>query len=500
MTPFESLSAKLADTKHLYSALSLLSWDQEVMMPAGATELRSQTIASLSGLYHEKMIGPVADALKALEDAGLDKLDGFQSRNHKVLRREIDRMIKLPNDLVIESSRVKSMALSAWVQARKDSNFSVFAPLLSEIVRLKRLEADCYGYREHPYDSLLESYEPGMTASRLKAIFEPFKLELGGLLPQISAMPQIDDTWLRQAIPAEKQLAWSTQVLAAMGYDFNCGRQDLSAHPFTMDLTPQDVRITTMVQQDDIREMLYSSIHEGGHALYEQALPVAHFGLPAAEACSLGIHESQSRLWENNIGRSMAFWEHFFPSFRELFPDKLKGKGPEDVFKAVNKVQPGFIRISADELTYHFHVALRFEIELALVSGEIEVADLPKMWNEKVKKYLGLDVKNDAEGVLQDIHWSHGSIGYFPTYSLGSFYAAQLMDTAEQRIPGLQGQFARGEFGPVKTWLNQEIHAHGKQYDSEQLCTLATGKPLDVSHFVRYAKAKFGAVYGGRIS
>lgn len=500
MTPFENLRSKLTDATHLASALSLLSWDQEVMMPEGGTNLRAQTIASLSGMYHEMLVGPAANAMKTIEDAGLEKLDAFQMRNYRALRRELDRLTKLPTSLVMESSRVRSEALSAWVSAKKDRNFALFAPLLGEIVRLKRLEADCYGYAAHPYDALLETYEPGMTAARLKAIFEPFKLELGGLLPQISARPQIDDSWIRQTISAEHQLAWSKAVLKAMHYDLNKGRQDLSAHPFTINLNPDDVRITTMVQQDDIREMLYSSIHEGGHALYEQGLPSEYFGLPAAEACSLGIHESQSRMWENNIARSLPFWEHFFPSFRELFPDKLRGKGPEDVFRAVNKVEPGFIRISADELTYHFHVALRFEIELALVSKEIEVADLPTLWNEKVKQYLGLQVKHDAEGVLQDIHWSHGSIGYFPTYSLGSFYAAQLMDTVEERIPTLSDQFATGDFGPVKEWLNREIHAHGKQYDSETLCTMATGKPLDVSHFVRYAKRKFGAVYGMEIS
>jgi carboxypeptidase Taq len=495
MTPFDNLHALLTDAAHLGSAMYLLSWDQEVMMPQGGTQMRAQTIATLSGISHDMTVGPIANALKAVEDADLAKLDPFQLRNYKAIRHEIDRVIRLPKEFVVECSRVTSEALSAWVNARKEKNFSLFAPMLSEIVRLKRMEADYYGFTEHPYDALLDTYEPGMTASRLKKIFEPFKLELGDILPQIAAQPQIDDQWIRQEISAEKQLAWSKEVLLAMQYDMNQGRQDLSAHPFTININPDDVRITTMVQPDDIREMLYSSIHEAGHALYEQGLPSKFFGLPAAQACSLGIHESQSRLWENNIARSLPFWEHFFPSFRELFPDKLQGKGPEDVYRAVNKVQPGFIRISADELTYHFHVALRFEIELALLSKEIEVADLPTIWNEKVKKYLGIDVKNDAEGVLQDIHWSHGSIGYFPTYSLGSFYAAQLMDTANERIPGLQGQFSRGEFGPMKQWLNQEIHSHGRQYDSEALCTLATGKPLDVSHFVRYAKAKFGEVY-----
>lgn len=465
-------------------------------MPEKGTALRAGTIATLSGMYHEMMVGSVADDLKAVEDHGLDKLDDFQTRNYRVVRREIDRLTKLPKSLVVESSRVKSEALSAWVKAKSARDFSIFSPVLGEIVRLKRLEADHYGYSTHPYDALLDLYEPNMTTSRLTTIFEPFKAELAGLLPQIAAQPQIDDSWIRQPVAADQQLAWSWTVLKAMHYDLAHGRQDLSAHPFTINLNPEDVRITTMVREDDIREMLYSTIHEAGHALYEMGLPVEHFGLPAAEACSLGIHESQSRLWENNVGRSLAFWEHFFPSFRELFPDKLRGKGPEDVFRVVNKVQPGFIRISADELTYHFHVILRFEIELALMARDIEVSDLPAIWNEKVKQYLGLQVRHDAEGVLQDIHWSHGSIGYFPTYSLGSFYAAQLMDAAQGDIPDLDTQLSQGNLLPMKSWLNREVHALGKQYDSEALCTLATGAPLDVSHFVRYAKQKFGTVYG----
>lgn len=500
MKPFEHLKVKIREAAHLNSALALLSWDQEVMMPPGGTNFRAETIATLSGMYHDMMVIGVADALKAVEDAGLENLSPFEMRNYRSMRWQMDRMTKLPKELVIQSNRIRSEALSRWVEAKKKQDFSLFSPVLSEIVRLKREEANYYGYEEHPYDALMASFEPGITSSRLRQIFEPFKAQLGEILPQLAAQPQIDDAWIMQSIPAAKQLEWSKSVLETLNYDFNHGRQDLSAHPFSMNLNPEDVRITTMVLENDIRDMLYSSIHETGHALYEMGIPGEHFGLPAGEYCSLGIHESQSRLWENNVGRSREFWEHFFPSFRELFPDKLNGRGPEDCYRAANKVERGFIRIQADELTYHFHVALRFEIEHALIGGEVEVADLPALWNSKVKHYLGLTVPNDAEGLLQDIHWSHGSIGYFPTYSLGSFYAAQFMDTARERIPGLDQQFARGEFTPLKTWLNQEIHTHGRQYDSEELCTLATGKPLDVSHFIRYAKQKFGEVYSTTFS
>lgn len=497
MNAFQHLCDHHVEAAHLSSAMSLLSWDQEVMIPAGGNAMRAQTLAALSGMHHNKIVGDVLDALKRVEDEGLDKLDPWQLRNYKAIKQQLDKSVKLPVAHVVELGRVRGEALTIWTAARKARDFAQFAPILGEIVRLRRAEADYIGYAAHPYDALLDTYEPGMTAARLQAIFDPFKLELGDLLPQIAALPQIDDSFMQQPIPAARQLAWSQEILAQIGYDFNCGRQDLSAHPFSINLNPQDVRITTMVHENDIREMLYSSIHETGHALYEQGLPIAHFGLPAAEACSLGIHESQSRLWENNVGRSLAFCEYMFPSMRALYPDQLQGRSPEDLFRAVNKVQPGFIRISADELTYHFHVLLRFEIELALVSKEIEVRDLPAVWNEKVRNYLGLQVRHDGEGVLQDIHWAHGSIGYFPTYSLGSFYAAQLLATAEERIPDLHAQFQVGEFGAMKTWLNQEIHAHGRQYDSEALCTLATGKPLDVRHFVRYAKKKFGEVYGG---
>jgi len=335
-----------------------------------------------------------------------------------------------------------------------------------------------------------------MRASQIKAVFEPFKAELRGLLDQIKDCPQVPDAFLNQPIAPQTQLSFTEIVLKAMGFSFDHGRQDISAHPFSLAVDPQDVRITTRVDEHDIREALYSSVHEGGHALYEQGLSVEHIGLPVSEACSLSIHESQSRLWENNIARSLPFWEHFFPTLASMYPDQLIGKTPVDLFKAVNLVTPGLIRISTDELSYHFHIILRTELEDALINRQLKVADLPAAWNEKVKNYLGLDVPNDAQGVLQDIHWSHGSFGYFPTYSLGSFYAAQFVDAAKHAIPGLDSDIRKGEFGQLKSWLNQEIHAQGRLYSSEELCTRVTGKPLDVQHFIRYAKAKYSQVYG----
>jgi carboxypeptidase Taq len=500
MTLLEKLNEKISEYAHLGSTLALLSWDQEVMMPEGGANFRAQTISYMAGLQHQIFVEDVDAALKAIEDGGLDQYDAFHQRNFKRIRRDLDKYTKLPKAHVVEMGRITSEGVGAWVNARKQSDFSLFAPHLSEIVRLKRIEAEYFGYEENPYDALIDAYEPDMTAKKISAIFEPFKAELGDLLRQIAAQPQIDDDFMRQPIATDIQLAFSKMVLEKTGYDFKHGRQDISAHPFSININPEDVRITTMVQSDDIREMLYSSIHEGGHALYEQGLPSTHFGWPASTACSLGIHESQSRLWENVVARCPEFWDYFFPQLAAIFPDQLKGRSAEDVFRSVNKVNPGFIRISSDELTYHFHVILRFEIENALINREFEVKDLPAVWNEKVRKYLGLEVTNDAQGVLQDIHWSHGSIGYFPTYSLGSFYSVQFMDAAAKAIPDLHQQIAKGEFGQLKTWLNQNVHAHGQQYSPEELCTMATGSPLDVRHFIRYAKEKFGKVYGVKIT
>lgn len=495
MTTYETLKEQLKESFHLKGALGILHWDQEVMMPKGSAQLRAGHISTLSGILHNQLVdkvGPLID--KVAEEEG--HLDDYQRLNLRAMQEELSRLRKLPTSHVVELSKACSEAVHAWVPARQASDFAAFAPHLERLVALKIREADYLGYAENPYDALIDQYEPKMRASQIKAVFEPFKAELRGLLDQIKACLQVPDAFLNQPIAPQTQLSFTEVVLKAMGFSFDHGRQDISAHPFSLAVDPQDVRITTRVDEHDIREALYSSVHEGGHALYEQGLSVEHIGLPVSEACSLSIHESQSRLWENNIARSLPFWEHFFPTLASMYPDQLIGKTPVDLFKAVNLVTPGLIRISTDELSYHFHIILRTELEDALINRQLKVADLPAAWNEKVKAYLGLDVPNDAQGVLQDIHWSHGSFGYFPTYSLGSFYAAQFVDAAKLAIPGLDSDIRKGEFGQLKSWLNKEIHAQGRLYSSEELCTRVTGKPLDVQHFIRYAKAKYSQVYG----
>lgn len=499
MTTYETLQTQLQKVFHLKAALGVLHWDQEVMMPQGAAAMRAGHISTLSGILHEQFIDHCGPLIDRLGDE-VESLDTPQQLNLRAMQHDIRQMRKLPTAHVIALSQASSEALHAWTAARKASDFAAFAPHLSKLVELKIQETDYLGYEENPYDALIDQFEPKMRTSQVKAVFEPFKAELRGLLGQIQACPQVDDTFLRQAIPDQTQLSWTEVVLKAMGYDFNHGRQDISTHPFSLAVDPTDVRITTRVDEMDIREALYSSVHEGGHALYEQGLRLDQLGLPASEACSLSIHESQSRLWENNVTRSLAFWEHFFPQLAPLYPDKLIGKTPVDLYKAVNLVTPGLIRISSDELSYHFHIILRTELEDALINRQLRVEDLPAAWNEKVKTYLGLEVPSDSMGVLQDIHWSHGSFGYFPTYSLGSFYAAQFMDAAKAAIPGLDNEIREGRFDQLKAWLNREIHAQGRLYSSEELCQRVTGKPLDVQHFIQYAKAKYSQVYGIQLS
>lgn len=494
MSDFQKLWDTLKEIADISGAIALMSWDQEVMMPDGGAAMRARQLSTLHGISHQKFVEEAGSLLEKAKE--VKELDDFQRRNLNEISRVHGKLTKLPKEFVMSMSRLSSEALPKWVEARKNNDFSLFEPYLEKIVESKIRHAEYIGYDENPYDALIDDYEPGMTAKTLEGVFEPFKKSLSKLLVAIKEKPQVDDSFLLENVSQDGQLSFCSKLVQQLGYDMGHGRQDLSAHPFSIGMNPQDVRITTMLKQDDIREMMYSSIHEAGHAMYEQGLPLENYGLPAGEYCSLSIHESQSRLWENNVGRGMAFWEHFLPDLKKTYGGKLDGKSTMDVFKACNQVKPGLIRISSDELTYHFHVILRFEIENALVNRTLKVKDLPEAWNAKIKEYMGLDVPNDSQGVLQDIHWSHGSIGYFPTYSLGSFYAAQLMHFAREAKPGIDAEFAKGDFSTLKSWLSEQIHHKGRLFNAEDLCRQATGEPLNVKYFIDYAWEKFGRVYG----
>ena len=495
MNHFSNLRLKLEQLADLKGAIALLSWDQEVMMPAGGITFRARQSATLSGLQHEMYVNEVGPMLKAVEQEEYDGMDEWHQANVRALRHEMDRVEKLPTAHVMEVTQVASQAQQVWAKARAENDFSAFRPWLEKLVALRRKEAEYYGYTTVPYDALLEGYEPGMTTERVKAVFEEVKPGLKALLERIRNGSAPSDVIQGKGLASDAQLKFGMAVGQRLGYSPDHGRLDLSSHPFSIAVSPEDARITTKVAATDLSEMLYSTIHETGHALYEMGLDTAHYGLPACEACSLAIHESQSRLWENNVGRSLPFWQAMRPLLLEHFPDTFHSALEQDLYGTVNRVSPSLIRISADELTYHFHIILRFELESALINGQLEVADLPKAWNEKMAAYLGAVPPSEREGCLQDIHWSFGSFGYFPTYSLGSFYAAQFMAAAERQIPTLWQEISKGNFRPLLQWLRENVHQHGRTLSAEELCRRATGETLNVSHFLAYANRKFGDIY-----
>jgi carboxypeptidase Taq len=494
MTPYQALQTEAAALADLDAALALFSWDQEVNMPSGAAARRATQMATLAGIRHGRMLEKLVPlAAKAREQKDLSE---NQLLNLKQLQHALDRLTKLPEAFVQTLTEATSRAQHAWEAAKRDADFAAFLPHLEKIVALKHQEADYYGYARSPYDALLDGYDQGANTQDLDTLFAALKPRLQTIVDAVAKAPQVDDSFLRTPVSKEAQWQFTLRVLRDLGYDFDHGRQDYSTHPFSISFGMEDVRITTKFTETDVQDMLYSTIHECGHALYEQGLPPSGYGMPAGEACSLSIHESQSRIWENNIGRSLAFWEHYFDAFAQLFPDKLKGKTPLHVFQAVNKVAPSLIRISADEVTYHFHIMLRYELEKDLMERRLHPRDLPQAWNAKVKQYLHINVPNDAQGCLQDVHWSHGSLGYFPTYSLGSLYAAQFEAHALRSDAAMAPALKNGNFAPLRQWLAANIYQNGRLYASQELCKRVTGEPLQADYFVRYIQTKLKVVYG----
>lgn len=482
---------KIADVAN---SISVLNWDQEVMMPSKGADKRAQQIATLAGIHHElstdKTFGKLL--LQLQKDT---QLSDKQKRNVSESLAEYNRNKKYNTQFVQEMSKTISQAFNAWHKAKEESNFNLFAPFLEKLVTLKRQECELLGYENHPYNALIDLYEPETTVQELDVLFKEIRQQLVAFVKEIATTTQHNDALMRKFYPKEKQLAYTETILTSMGYDFEAGRQDVSTHPFSTSFSSQDSRVTTRVNENNLSEILWSSIHEGGHALYEQGLDIEDYGLPSGTYLSLGIHESQSRLWENNVGRSLAFWNNQFPKLQAVFSENLASFSVADFYKAMNIVKPSLIRTSADELTYHFHVLIRYEIEKELIAGNIEVKDLPTIWNAKYKEYLNIDVPSDAKGVLQDIHWSHGSFGYFPTYSLGSFYAAQFYHKAAQEIENLEHKIEQGDFSELLTWLRINIHQHGRIYTANELCQKVTGEKLNFSYFMNYAKKKYSALY-----
>jgi carboxypeptidase Taq len=476
-----------------YSA-AVLQWDQETYMPVKGEAARARQIATLSEEAHQRFTAP--DLGRLLQELAVQSgLTGQERRNVLLSLEDHERERKLSAAFVRRQSETVSKAFQSWIAARKAGDFQVLAPVLEELIGLKREEADYKGYNHHPYDALLNDYEKGATVKWLDDLFGRFIPPLRELLDKIARAPQVTNAFLTGEFPRQQQWNFGLDLLKNMGLDFDASRQDISEHPFTTSFSASDVRITTRISETDFGSMTWSCIHEGGHALYEQGLPGSGYGLPLGEPCSLSIHESQSRLWENNVGRDLPFWEGGWPLLLRYFPGPFKELTPTDFYKGINRVAPSLIRTEADELTYHFHIVIRYELEKGLLDRTLSTRDIPAYWNEAYKKYLNIDVPDDLHGCLQDVHWSHGSFGYFPTYTLGSLYAAQLFAACARDLPGMENDLLGGNNAPLLGWLRDRIHRHGRFYTSEALCAQATGSALDPAVFLSYANAKFSGIY-----
>jgi carboxypeptidase Taq len=505
LATLEPLTTRLLEIQRINGAASLLSWDQETYMPAGGGEARAEQIAVLQGLAHQKLVSPEIEQLlsqwidpatgRALEQPG----NGWDEPARSLLRevwRDFSRAKKLPSQFVMTLSRETSLAQQVWAEARQHNAFARFLPHLRTILSLKREEAQYLGYKESPYDALLDVYEPGSTVASLRPLFAQLKARLVPLLKRVmDSTVRIDDSLLRYSYDQGRQLEFGRLVLIAMGYDFERGRLDLSAHPFTTSFHPTDVRVTTRVFEHELQSCLFSCIHEGGHGLYDQGLDQRYYGTPLGDSVSLGIHESQSRLWENCVGRSRAFWRFFYPILQQTFPHQLRGVDREQFYAAINRVQPSFIRVEADELTYNLHIMLRFEIEQDLIEGRTQPDELPVMWNRKMEEYLAITPPKDADGVLQDVHWSLGSFGYFPTYTLGNLYSVQFFEQAKREMPHLEDEIAAGRLMVLRRWLEQKIHRWGRMFTPDHLAQRVTGSSVSPEPFLAYLEKKYGELY-----
>lgn len=491
---FDRLYALWGEIKDLESAAALAEWDQETMMPPRGVEGRSRVAATLAGVRHARLTAPeLADVLAACaESAEPGSLEAAQVAE---ARRQVDRATRIPPSLATALARARSTGVAAWQEAREQRDFQSFAPHLSRIVELKRREAAALAPDGRPYDALLDEFEPGITEEELAPLFTTLRRELTPLIQAAAGAGEVDESPARGSFPAEDQRRLGMRVAEAVGFDFEAGRLDRSTHPFCQGIHPGDVRITWRWQEDDFRPAFFGILHETGHALYEQGLPEAWSRTPLGSAISLGLHESQSRLWENQVGRSKAFWRWALPLLAELFPG-VRELTVERLWPALHTARPSLIRVEADEATYNLHVVIRFEIERRLFAGGLEVDELPARWDDLYEELMGIRPDHAGEGVLQDIHWAMASFGYFPTYTLGTLASAQLFAAARREVEGLEEGFAAGELRPLLAWLREKVHRHGARYRAAELIQRATGKPLGPEDFLAYVKDVTAEVYG----
>ena len=496
---FDALKARLGEIHNLDMIAGLVGWDQQTYMPPGGAEAKASQMATLSRLGHEMFVSDETGRL--IEDAAAEvegmAYDSDEASLIRVIREDYTEQTKLPTELVAELTRQTALAHEVWANARQGNDFRAFQPALEKIVELTIRQAEYLGYQDEPYDALLNQYERGITAKQVKAIFDEHKPELVQLIADVRANADaVSDAVLHQPFDVDKQRTFGLNVVQKYGYDLTRGRQDVAVHPFCTHFSRNDVRITTRFNPEWLNPALFGTMHEAGHAMYEQGIAPALEGSPLASGASLAVHESQSRMWENVVGRSKGFWSWALPQLKATFPDQLGSVDLDTFYKAINKVQPSYIRVEADEATYNLHIMLRFELESEMVAGRLNIADLPEEWNDRFEAFFGITPQSDTLGVLQDVHWSSGLIGYFPTYALGNLLAAQYYNQALKAHPSIPDEIASGQFDTLRGWLNTNIHQHGRKFTSEELTRRVTGESIQSRDYIQYLKTKFSDVYG----
>jgi carboxypeptidase Taq len=492
------LKEVLGEVSDLRSTMSVLGWDQQTYMPPGGSEARGNQLSTLGKLAQIKFtsdeVGKLLEDLKAEFDGAAGESD--DASLVRVTARDYDKAVRVPPEFVGEQAIVTTRAHEAWMEARAKSDFSIFRPHLEKIVELVHKYISFFPPAEHPYDTLLDDYEAGMKTADVKVIFDGLRPKQVALIKAISEAKQVDDSFLHGKYNEQKMWDFAVDVATRFGYDWQKGRQDKAPHPFCTTFSTNDVRITTRFEKDNPAAMLFSTLHETGHALYELGSKQDYERTSLQGGTSLAVHESQSRMWENLVGRSMPFWEHFYPQFKKTFSKQLDGVSLKKFYKAINKVEPSLIRVNADEATYNMHIMLRLELEIGMVEGKMAVRDLPEIWNTKMKEYLGVTPPNDALGVLQDIHWSGGALGYFSTYALGNLISAQLWEKINADLPDLDDQIRAGKFEGLLSWLRGKLHVHGRKFEPQVMVQKITGSKIDSAPYVRYLTKKYGEIYG----
>jgi carboxypeptidase Taq len=493
VTKLKELLGEVADLRQIQN---ILDWDQNVNMPPGGSEARGQQLATIGRIAHEKAtseeVGKLLEDLKK-EGAAPDSDDAALIR---VSSREYDKATRIPGSYVSRQAIAITKAFEAWVEAKNKSDFSIFRPHLEKVVELGQEYISFFPPAEHPYDTLLDDYEPGMKTADVKEIFDNLRPKQVKLIKAIKSTKQVKDDFLLKKYNEKKVWDFSEAIITKFGYDWSRGRQDKAPHPFQTTFSVNDTRITNRFETDNPLATLFSAMHEAGHAMYEQGSNPAYERTPLAGGTSLAVHESQSRMWENLVGRSLPFWEHFFPALKKTFPTQLDGVSVKSFYKAINKVESSFIRVNADEATYNLHVMLRLEMEIGMIEGKYAVKDLPEIWNSKMEDYLGIVPPNDAQGVLQDVHWSSGLMGYFSTYALGNLISAQVWEKVNEDIKDLDEQIRKGKFDALLAWLREKIHIHSRKYDPQDLVQKVTGSKINSDAYIRYLTNKYSAIDG----